>query len=507
MLEFIVSWHGIIILLLIVVIVIWQLGIFISTNNKITDFKSTFPDNQNSFFILEEQIGTSVNLSNNKILNTIIESINNYLKSNIGAVSDFHLMKDVVDRNCDSLEEEIHTQIPVPLYLGLVGTMGGILVGVGFLVFDGGLKSLLNSSAGNGADGIEALLGGVALAMFSSIAGIMLTTWGALRAKSAKAKVDKNKNTFLSWMQAILLPNLTTDISSTLVRMSDNLKNFNRTFKGNTQEFKATLEETKSLNNSQAELYKLITELKIEEITTANIEVYEKLKNCTDEIGVLGDYLKNVREYSNELHDVIKEIQKYFKEELSQIEQRKGYIAEAVGKVDDYLQQSIQKLNNSAEKQIKEYETALGAADSIFLSALTKLEEHIKGQFVKLNEATDAQQESFKKSLLEIEKALQGKLQETSSLLEELKNLKEIKTAVSSFEKIIDKQNVKIDDLTKSIKDLAQIKTSGEIKVISEPPKIPRWLKISIIAGGSIIVLSSLFSIIMKIIVLFGIDI
>jgi CHASE3 domain sensor protein len=171
------------------------------------------------------------------------------------------------------------------------------------------------------------------------------------------------------------------------------------------------------------------------------------------------------------------------------------------------LQQSLLKLKESTEKQLNEYKLAVGTADSIFLEALTNLEEHVKGQFVKLTAATDAQQESFKKSLLAIEKALQGKLQETSSLLEELKNLTEIKKAVGSFEKIIDKQNVKIDDLTKSIKDLAQIKTSGEIKVISESPKIPQWLKISIIAGGSIIVLSSLFSIIMKIIALFGIDI
>ena len=60
--------------------------------------------------------------------------MNNYLDNNKSAVSDFHLMKDIVDRNCDAKEEEIQTQIPVPLYLGLIGTMSGILIGVGFLV-------------------------------------------------------------------------------------------------------------------------------------------------------------------------------------------------------------------------------------------------------------------------------------------------------------------------------------------------------------------------------------
>jgi hypothetical protein len=461
-----------------------------STLRGIKIFQKIFPKDFDSFEVrkgLQNEINGIYSTHKNSVFEIIIDSINQYLTNNKGAVSDFHLIKDIVDRNCDALEEEIHTQIPVPLYLGLVGTMTGILVGVGFLVFDGGLKSLLNSAASEGADGIEALLGGVAMAMVSSIIGIILSTYGALRAKSAKANVESNKNTFLSWIQAELLPNLPNDISGALVRMSENLNDFNLTFHRNTHEFKATLEETRSLNKSQAELYRWISELKIRDIATANIEVYEKLKSCTDEIGLLGGYLKNVREYSSEFHDVITGIQNYFKEELSQIEQRKGYIAEAVGKVDDYLQQSFQKLKESAEKQLDEYKLAVGEADDIFLNSLTQLEEHVKSQFIKLTETTDAHQESFKKSLLEIEKALQGKLQETSSLVEELKSLTEIKKAVSSFEKIIEKQNGKIDDLTKSINELAKAKTSGEIKVTPEMPEIPKWVKFSAITVGSLI--------------------
>ena len=53
-------------------------------------------------------------------------------------------MKDIIDRNCDSVEEEIQALIPIPIYLGLVGTMLGILVGAGLLVFSGGLHDLLS---------------------------------------------------------------------------------------------------------------------------------------------------------------------------------------------------------------------------------------------------------------------------------------------------------------------------------------------------------------------------
>lgn len=492
MLDFFSVSHQATAFIIIIVIAVLQISAFISTIYKINTFKRIFPSKEGAFHIKEGQIDSTITTRKESILSTIIDSINRYLIKNSKGVSDFHLMKDIVDRNCDSLEEEVHAQLPTPIYLGLAGTMIGILVGVILLVKTGGLSDLFTTTSNSlgenlGEKGIKALLGGVALAMISSILGIFLTIINSYLIKNAKTKVEKNKNIFLSWIQAELLPSLTNDITGALVRMSENLNSFNRTFEDNTREFKETLFETKNLNDSQAQLYKNISELKIKDIATANIEVYEKLKNTTDEIGLLGDYLKNVRNYSKELQGIIPSIQNYFKEELSQIEQRKAYIAEAIGKVDDYLQQSIQKLKDSAEKQLEEYKTALGTADSIFLDALTKLEEHVEGQFTQLTEATNTQQEIFIESSLAIEKALLEKLQETSSLVEELKNLTEIKKAVANFEKIIEKQNNKIDDLTKSINELAKIKTSGEIKVILETPKIPKWFKISAITVGSLI--------------------
>jgi hypothetical protein len=104
-------------------------------------------------------------------LDTIIKSINDYLQSN-KTVSDFHLMKDIVDRNCDIKDEEISAQIPIPQYLGLIGTMIGITIGVFCLLSSGGISALLSANGLSNADGIEGLLGGVALAMITSIVGL-----------------------------------------------------------------------------------------------------------------------------------------------------------------------------------------------------------------------------------------------------------------------------------------------------------------------------------------------
>lgn len=45
----------------------------------------------------------------NGIFDGIKDSINKYLRSNTGAVIDFGLLKDAVDRHCDSVENEIST--------------------------------------------------------------------------------------------------------------------------------------------------------------------------------------------------------------------------------------------------------------------------------------------------------------------------------------------------------------------------------------------------------------
>src|ERR1035437_1994546 len=125
--------HYIIIFLIIAGIILWQFSCFLSTKEKLRRFKKLFPDDNSEFILSQFDSGEPriITKHKNSVLVIVIDSINNYLHNNKGAVSDFHLIKDIVDRNSDAIEDEIDSQIPIPLYLGLVGTMAGILVGVG----------------------------------------------------------------------------------------------------------------------------------------------------------------------------------------------------------------------------------------------------------------------------------------------------------------------------------------------------------------------------------------
>src|ERR1700753_2941360 len=61
------------------------------------------------------------------VLKNILSATNRYLLHNNMAAADFHLIKDIADRNIDAVEEDINQTISVPLYLGLMATMFGII--------------------------------------------------------------------------------------------------------------------------------------------------------------------------------------------------------------------------------------------------------------------------------------------------------------------------------------------------------------------------------------------
>ena len=392
----------------------------------------------------------------NPIFNEIKDAINNYLSNNKGSVSDFHLMKDIVDRNCDAKEEEINTQIPVPLYLGLMGTMAGILVGIGYLWFSGDLSDLLDANGiSSGAEGVEALLGGVALAMVSSILGIFLTTSGSMKAKETKAEVEKNKHMFLSWMQVNLLPNLSNDTAQTLERMSSNLVSFNNTFSRNTTELGQALSQVNEATRLQSQLMQAVEKLADKNISKQNLEVYTALKNCSEEIGTLAKYLNSSNEYLAAVRDLNEKLDKdekrskavermalFFENEAMQIEQRKAVISKTVGEIDSQLEEQLRKLGEHASENVNNFYLALGKQQD----------------------------------------ALQKKLNETQVIIDELKNLTSIKESITKFEKATAEQNRKIDKLTESIRALAEVKASGTDAPNYEriAPKTPIWKKVLI---------------------------
>lgn len=140
----------------------------------------------------------------------------------------------------------------------------------------------------------------------------------------------------------------------------------------------------------------------------------------------------------------IEEIGIFFKTELEQIDARKGVISKAVGIVDDYLKQALEKLKENAEAQFNE----------------------------------------LQKSTVKQQNILQRKAEEINILVSELQKLESIKDSISKFEKTMNAQNGKLDNLANAIQALAKAKVEGTD--IPTSTFQPVWKKILIWTGSII---------------------
>lgn len=223
----------------------------------------------------------------------IRHSINNYLIRNRGAASDFNLIKDVVERNTDAIEEDINLSVAVPLYLGLMGTMMGIVIGL-FSMPD--LGPILEGSSGTGMnEGINMLLGGVRVAMIASFAGLFLTVvnsgWSF---RLARRHVEARKNDLYTFVQIELLPIINQGMASTLGSLQRNLMRFNEDFKVNLGRLDAIFDSNAEAIRSQKELLDTIAEAKISEMAKYNVKVLNKLEGSVGHLERFNEYLANV---------------------------------------------------------------------------------------------------------------------------------------------------------------------------------------------------------------------
>lgn len=166
-----------------------------------------------------------------KEFSEVITDTNDYLRANKGAAADFNALRDISEREAELLDAEIEAQISTPLYLGLLGTFGGAILGLFVLVNPfGAPEADAAASAGfNNAD-VTHFLGGVLIAMVGSLFGLGFTLWGNQLLKSARATRDRLKNDYYNFLQKALLPKLNSDMQQGLNQLRAVLDAFNQDF-------------------------------------------------------------------------------------------------------------------------------------------------------------------------------------------------------------------------------------------------------------------------------------
>lgn len=436
------------------VIVLLQFWFFGVNSRKRIQLRKIFPDDLDNHLSAEkspEGITQVVvnDVASDILKNDIIQPINSYLEKNKGA-TDYHIIKDLSDRACDKIQDEVDSYNPIPLYLGLCGTMLGIIFGIVFLWLGGGLDSLLASASSTNAvsgdsasQGIQHLLGGVAVAMIASLFGVVLTIIGTHDTKNAVAANETGRNKFLSWVQSNLLPRMSGDVVSTLGVFYQNLNEFNGTFAQNSRDLKSAFQSIQDAYKGQTEYTKELNKLDIAKAQLA----FSALGSATDKINDLNDFLKGSNEYlanvvaladkldtADSRTKAIERMGQFFENEIEQINARKTLLSETVGQIDLNLKSSLTGLQDSANTEV------------------AKLQNYLNKIYVDFQNAVKEQQE-----------LLERKLSESSLYLEQFKRLETIEGKLSSLltsAVFIDKEDTHISKLETQIGQLERIEAA-----------------------------------------------
>lgn len=409
----------------------------------------------------------------NKVFESIKDSINKYLENNSGSVIDFSLLKDAVDRHCDSVENDINTLTPTPLYCGLAGTMAGVIVGLSSLLTTGSITALLSSGSGNfgtAAEGVNDLLAGVAWAMLASIMGILFTTVASLLFKRYKLQGESGKNTFLAWLQAKLLPELPSDTSDALNRLVKNLNKFNNTFAENTSSLRGALREVNESYRIQGDIIKAVHDMDVMKMAKANVRVLQELKECTDKLELFNEYLDDIHGYTDAIHTFTTQFEReanrlHVLEEIQQFFMRhKAEIAKDSADVDFALRTALRTLKESASENTNELN-----------STLVQQAEEFKRIIAD-------ERESFERLNSEIKAQFGAELSQLPMLQ---KQLAEIAGIPAKLDKLIDRMERSNNNLasqvsgtmTRTAKELTTVSSKGDSSPYSIPPILPGWMK------------------------------
>ena len=437
----------------VVLVVIFQFYKFFQNRKRINLFSSIFAGQDYDLVRDESALVVGITGSGNEIFDDIKSSINGYLKGTKGTEVDFQLLKDSVDRHCDMIEDEINSQMPLPLYFGLAGTMTGAIIGLFALVFGGSIYKLMTGDPGaegsDAASNINDLLWGVAFAMVASAIGIIMTSFNTIYFKEKKLQEETEKNMFLAWMQSRVLAAVPSTVSQQMKALVSQLATFNRTFRSNTDAITSTLNKAKEVYESQAEVIEEYKAIDLEGIANGVSSIMRRLRSSTESLDNFTQYLSTVHDYYEEMQvfvekldketeriGILQDIQKFF-------HSHKAVIAEETTEAHKNIQQSIKAIQDSTEQQVNETYIALTE------------------QSHKLKSAVDENNAQFRTLCQDMRNKFKEQMDEMPEVARNLKKIEEIPSMLETM----------VGKITKSQENLASEFINASLKIVQATAK------------------------------------
>jgi len=369
--------------------------IVFADSEKDTSSDDKRPDRKTVRISITDTFGTG-------IIQTIKEDINLYLLNNYGAAVNFSIIKDIVDREVDVKDEEILNSLPTPLYLGLAATMIGIIFG---------LFAMPESNGQHFAEGIDALINGVKLAMLGSLSGLACTTiLSSFIYKNAKRKISRDKNEQISYLQATLLPELIKSEDTGVSGLKASLERFARVATDISDNVLVAVNKSSENILLQQEVIDKVANLDVLKISETNLELFNRLESNMSAFNNFSEYLSLMSQISDNLRDfasrtrnidnVINQIDltlqendrlsRFLTSHFEKIETSGFAALKAVDLSDAHFREAIEKLKVETDNCLNQAFRAVNESASHFSGAIEKLKEEIDSRISRLNQDASA---------------------------------------------------------------------------------------------------------------------
>ncbi|WP_210464922.1 O-fucosyltransferase family protein [Rufibacter roseolus] len=298
----------------------------------------------------------------------INKSTNEYLRLNKGAAADFDILKDVAERHSDALDAEVQSTIATPLYVGLLGTFAGVILGLSSLIWTGLTGSADEGSSFITDQNIPSFLFGVLIAMAGSLCGLLFTMMGNHALKNARSLRDRLKNDYYTFLQTHLLPKLNSDMSASLGNLKSVLDSFNKDFLDKILGFRPIVETLTDNISTQKEFIQKLDQIGFTQMANANLQVFDKIKESER-------LFMNFLQYQEALNESVRKGGE-LTQNITQVLNRLTKLQEGFDQVPGYLQQhdeSIQRQINFFARHEEELDTIANRTEQYFDKAALKL--------------------------------------------------------------------------------------------------------------------------------------
>jgi hypothetical protein len=275
------------------------------------------------------------------------------------------------------------------LYLGLAATMIGIIFGL----------LAMPELDGNGfAEGINALINGVKLAMTASLTGLLFTTLlSSYFYKRAKSIVVQAKNDQLSYLQAKLLPELVKAEDTGVSGLKASLDRFAREATKISDNVKIAASQTGMNIKAQLDVITKVENLNMTRISKTNLELFDRLDNNMAAFNQFSNYLSMMQKITENLVE--------FSKKTESIDIVASEIKSSLNESKDltrFLTSHLQKIDAAGSVA----RNAVDFSESYFKEAIGILREKIQNQIQIIDSYSDNAEVRLKENLHKIGESL-----------------------------------------------------------------------------------------------------